>query len=155
MAFSLMEFPFFVLRPLNLSIHPLKGLNCCCVLVACLFLMCQLTVQGNWVAYAQPSVCRVLPSVPPICVCVRVCVWSFVFLWSTVCLMFVKLDQYLCVFVGTRYLVLFSTLALPRCPLVIGRARVSSAPPTGYSACALVLSKWMPSEKWEVLSCFG
>ncbi|XP_073673430.1 max-binding protein MNT [Garra rufa] len=63
--------------------------------------MRQLTVQGNWVAYAQPNVCSVLPSIPP--------------------------------FSPTRAAVLFGTLTLPRCPLVIGRTPVSWAPPTYVS----------------------
>ncbi|KAI2656275.1 Max-binding protein MNT [Labeo rohita] len=54
-------------RAVNMPHQRWEGLSCycSCVLIACLFLMRQLTVQGNWVAYAQPNVCRVLPSIPP------------------------------------------------------------------------------------------
>jgi len=104
----------------------------CCVLVACLFLMRQLTVQGNWVAWALPCVCSVSSCPCPLTLSVRVfgascfsdlqftsCLWS----WISICV-FTWVD---------RNVLLFGTLTLPRCPLVIGRAHASWAPPTNVT----------------------
>lgn len=88
--------------------------------------MRQLTVQGNWVAWDLPSVCSVPALSLYLCVCFGVSCFSDLqftsSLWSWISI-------YVFMWVG-RNVLLFGTLTLPRCPLVIGRAPASWAPPT-------------------------